>query len=231
LFVALRLLSLRRQMLGIALLLGLGFDGLASARQTFDYILSDPRTGALSPPSAPSPNGINFDLALDEIELIEEELNGQPMALGMRAPLMASLDMLRPTGLARERCRPQMRNLLRVGHGASPDGRPEVCRLSSFLRRIRMKEAPLRRRAGLQLRFRLDGPLARRAPGRYGPGPMFGPSSGAAPTAERRYSPPSHPAHYWFAYANQSQVRSPQGPAKAPMESSRPRAVKTAEGR
>ncbi len=78
------------------------------------------------------------------------------------APLLFShadrsaLSLLQPHGVARERCRPQMRNVLRIGHGASPDGRPESCRLFSFVRRWRMRDAMIgafRRRELPRLRF------------------------------------------------------------------------------
>lgn len=35
---------------------------------------------------------------------------------------------MQPAGLVRQRCLPRSRNLLRIGHGAGTDGRPEGCR-------------------------------------------------------------------------------------------------------
>ncbi len=69
------------------------------------------------------------------------------------------MHLVAPNGLARQRCQPGARNLLRIGRGASPDGRPEGCRLFAFLRRIRTRDMLLgvfRRRALPPLRFR-DG--------------------------------------------------------------------------
>jgi hypothetical protein len=47
---------------------------------------------------------------------------------GRSADPSMRLYSLQPSGLVRQRCWASSRNLLRVGHGAAPDGRPVGCR-------------------------------------------------------------------------------------------------------
>ncbi len=53
-----------------------------------------------------------------------------------------------------EQCRSYRRNLSKIGRDASPDGRPQTCRLISFMRRQRWRDAMARRR-----RLRLAPPV------------------------------------------------------------------------
>lgn len=78
------------------------------------------------------------------------------------APQLSGILELGSRGAMLDRCRMRMRDVTQIGEGASPDGRPATCRLLSFIRRQRFREAAGRRRRPLRLRFRPEPLLVQR---------------------------------------------------------------------
>jgi hypothetical protein len=100
-------------------------------------------------------------LELPQIELslvprLEEPQIEEPqLPLTMReATVPPHLVMVgRVRGAMLDRCRARMRSVVLIGHGASTDGRPDTCRLLSFVGRTKYRERAMKRRAGVRSRF------------------------------------------------------------------------------
>lgn len=85
-----------------------------------------------------------------------------------------------------EQCRSFRRNLSKIGKDASPDGRPQTCRLISFMRRQRWRDAMGRRR-----RLRWQPPVVELPRLRPPPLPVVAIDAPAPPRVGPAPQPPS----------------------------------------
>jgi hypothetical protein len=96
----------------------------------------------------------SFELSLvPQLEMPEVEEPEAPLAMH-EATVPPHLVMIgRSRGAMLDRCRGRMRNVSLIGHGASTDGRPDTCRLLSFVGMQKNRERAMARRAGVRTRF------------------------------------------------------------------------------
>lgn len=118
-----------------------------------------PRFGWVEPEEVPFELGLAPSLELGplpsaELPEVPEDSLLPPLEMAHEAIVPPHAAIVgRSRGAMLDRCRFRMRSVALIGHGASPDGRPEACRLLSYVRRMRIRETSLRRRTGLRIRF------------------------------------------------------------------------------
>jgi hypothetical protein len=137
----------------------------------------------------------------DEAELSEGTLSLDLLGLGARGAPWA-------------RCWRGGRDVLRIGHGASPDGRPIACRQALLWRAWRRRYAVLRR-PGVRIRLarempRLQMPLVAGS----APGGMGAPQRGRFARRGRPSTPGPGGAHMGFVFTALYVLRAPAPPPR-----------------